>query len=86
MDTRIQHIREKINRIDDQILDLLIRRQILSREMGDIKRDKNLKINDRDRERQIIQRLSSQAGNKLSGEQIERIFSRIFQSSKSQQE
>ena len=53
----LKKLREEIDRIDRSILELLNRRAKLAREIGDIKKKRNLEIHVPERERQIFEKL-----------------------------
>ena len=60
---KINELRQKIDSFDDQMLNLLVQRFAVSKEIGDIKSAENLKVGDPNREQEIIDRLA----NKLEG-------------------
>ncbi len=55
---KINVLRNKIDDLDNQILDFLAQRFSISREIGDIKASSGIEIRDQDREREIIERLA----------------------------
>lgn len=71
-------IRKSIDKIDDQILQLLVNRMNLVDEIGKLKRDSNTAIYHPDREKEIIERLSQQNTGRLSKSAIEAIYLEIF--------
>ena len=76
--TSIEQIREKIDDIDQQLLDLLNERMELVEIVGKIKKTSNATIYRPEREKAIIQRLSSINSGKLNQQAIEAIFLEIF--------
>ena len=52
------------------------------KEVGDIKQELDLSIEDIDRENQIIEKLTNHSSGKLSTNQLIRIFTSVFKSSK----
>ena len=73
----IQIYRNKIDKIDNDILNLLECRKIYSKLISKIKAKNNQPLTDLKREEEIINRLKSQK-NKLKQEQIENIFKMII--------
>ena len=73
----IQIYRSKIDKIDNDILNLLESRKIYSKLISKIKAKNNQSLTDLEREEEILNRLKSQK-NKLKQEQIENIFKMII--------
>ena len=86
MDKRIIELRKKIDDIDEQIIRLLKRRMQNSKDVGSLKEKLHIPIEDKTREYEIIERLTQKAGKNLSEEQLIRIFTAVFKSSKQVQE
>ena len=82
MDKRILELREQIDQLDEDIIQLLIKRMGISKEVGKLKEELDIPVEDKGREQEIIDRLTSQAGRNLSEEQLIRIFTAVFKSSK----
>lgn len=61
----LEKIREQINEIDDQLIELFARRMRAVRDVAAFKRAQNLPILDSGREREIINRVSKMAGGDL---------------------
>lgn len=74
----IEEIRLEINNIDDQILELLNQRMECVKQIGALKQKTGTAIYRPEREKAILERLSSSKTNKLSKEVIEAIFYEIF--------
>ena len=85
MDRRILELRQKIDKLDEDIIQLLKRRMGISKEVGKLKEELDIPIEDKEREKEIIDRLTQQAGRNLSEEQLIRIFTAVFKSSKQAQ-
>ena len=85
MDKRILTLRQKIDDLDEEIIKLLKIRMRLSKEVGQLKEELQIPIEDKVRENEIIDRLIQQAGRNLSEEQLIRIFTAVFKSSKQNQ-
>ena len=86
MDKRILVLRKKIDKLDEEIIRLLKKRMKISKEVGKLKEELHIPVEDRRREDQIIDRLIQQAGKNLSEDHLIRIFTAVFKSSKQVQE
>ena len=82
MDKRIIQLRDKIDSIDKKIIQLLKKRMKISKEVGKLKEQLDIPVEDKGRENEIIKKLTYQAGKSLSEEQLIRIFTAVFKSSK----
>ena len=82
MDKRILTLRQKIDNLDEEIIKLLKMRMRISKEVGLLKEELHIPIEDKSRETDIIERLTSKAGKNLTEEQLVRIFTAVFKSSK----
>ena len=82
MDKRILTLRQKIDNLDEEIIKLLKMRMRISKEVGLLKEELHIPIEDKSREMEIIERLTSKAGKNLTEEQLIRIFTAVFKSSK----
>ena len=79
---KIKELRKLIDKIDDQLFDLLVERFDVSKKIGDIKASKNINIDDPNREQEIIDRLSIKLEGKLKKEDIETIIRSFYYISK----
>ena len=79
---KLNTLRNKIDDLDNQILDFLVHRFSISREIGDIKASSRIKISDPDREKKIIERLSKKLAGKLDKDDIASIFGPVYKISK----
>ena len=79
-ENRFLGYREQLNGIDSQLLFLLEKRFGFCKKIGVYKKQNNLPIEDMEREKQIIERLSKKT--KLSREFIKDLFNLIFKESK----
>ena len=77
---------QEIDNLDEEIIKLLKIRMRISKEVGLLKEELHIPIEDLTREKEIIERLTQQAGRNLSEEQLIRIFTAVFKSSKLVQE
>ncbi|MBR4941988.1 MAG: chorismate mutase, partial [Clostridia bacterium] len=59
----LPEIREQLNQIDDSLLDLFLKRMDLSLQVAEYKKENNLPILDKAREREIIARLTARSGD-----------------------
>ena len=75
---KIKELRKLIDKIDDQLFDLLVERFDVSKKIGDIKASKNINIDDPNREQEIIDRLSIKLEGKLKKEDIETIIRSFY--------
>jgi len=82
MDKRILELRQKIDTLDEEIIQFLKKRMDISKEVGKLKEKLDIPVEDMGREQEIIDRLTQQAGRNLSEEQLIRIFTAVFKSSK----
>ncbi len=82
MDERIIKLRQQIDEIDENILSLLKERMEISAQVGELKSELDVPIEDSNREKMIIERLTQHAEGTLTEEQLIRIFTLVFKSSK----
>ncbi len=79
---KINLLRNKIDELDSQLLEFLVQRFSVSREIGDIKASKGIDIRDSNREKEIIERLTNKLDGKLDKDDIASIFGPIYKISK----
>ena len=82
MDKQILELRQQIDDLDEEIIQLLKKRMGISKGVGKLKEKLDIPVEDKNRENEIIDRLTKQAGINLSEEQLIRIFTAVFKSSK----
>lgn len=82
MDERLKILRKEIDNIDEKILELLEKRMKIVQEVGNLKKDLKISVEDLNRENEIIQRLTDHSTGELTEKQLIRIFSIVFKSSK----
>lgn len=82
MDKRLNKLRKEIDDIDEEILNLLENRMKIVHEVGDLKQELEISVEDLNRENEIIERLTAHSKGDLSSKQLIRIFSAVFKSSK----
>ena len=78
---KIEELREKINSLDDRIIKLLEERFSISKEIGKIKFNSERTILDKNREREIINRLDMNT-KIISKESVDMIYQNIFKVSR----
>lgn len=79
----ISEIRAQLNQLDDKLLALFLERMELSGKVAEYKKENGIPILDKSREREIIARLTSQAGDKERW--VHRLYSTIFELSRAAQ-
>ena len=78
--------REAIDKIDEDILIALFRRKEISKLIGKFKAEKNIEIEDSEREKELLNNLKKKAKNwKLNEEYVEKIWKMIIAESKKNQ-
>jgi chorismate mutase-like protein len=78
----ISDLRESIDRIDRQIVQLLAERLELVKRVGEIKRGHGLNVHDPARERDLLDKVAKAAPEPLTPDIAERIFQCIIQESR----
>jgi chorismate mutase len=79
----IPKLREAIDSIDRQLVELLAERLQLVMKVGEIKRAHHLAVYDAERERDLFERVSRAAPSPLTPDMAQRIFECIIQESRS---
>jgi chorismate mutase/prephenate dehydratase len=74
----LKELRQKINSVDDKLLELLNERMEYVKEVGKLKQSDGSSIYRPEREKEIIKRLTEQNRGKLTPSAIEAIFMEIF--------
>ncbi len=75
----LERLRQQIDALDEQLVDLIIRRIQTARDIGRQKRETGQDITDQQREDRILHRLKEQVGDRLSMDQLKQMYSVIFQ-------
>lgn len=83
--TSVPELRQEIDAVDTQILELLHRRLELVFQVGEIKREHGVRVYDPERERQMLARLAEAARPPMNGETVRRIFERIIDEFRAQE-
>lgn len=80
--SNLDNLRENIDKVDLQILKLFQKRTVLVSEIGKIKKEKNLKIKDIKREKEVLEKIAKKAEDlKLSPIFIKKIWELFFNES-----
>ena len=79
----IPQLRQSIDELDRQILELLAERLKLVMRVGEVKRGLGLDVYDPARERDLLERVARGAPSPLTAAAAERIFQRIIEESRS---
>ena len=78
----LEKLRNNIDKVDDQIFDLILKRLDYVEKIGNIKREMNLPVYDKSREQIIIKRLTEKLITKINSEEIKKIIYPIISISK----
>ena len=78
----IKELRNNIDKVDDQIFDLILKRFDYVEKIGNIKKEMNMPVDDKAREEIIIERLSKKLGTKINYKEIKKIIGPIISISK----
>ena len=78
----IKELRNSIDKVDDQIFDLILKRFDYVEKIGNIKKEINMPVDDKAREKIIIERLSEKLSTKINYKEIKKIISPIISISK----
>ncbi len=81
-DPEFNALREEIDAIDQQILELVAARIRVVLKVGDYKRARGMHVYDPERERALLERLASAAPEPMDGETVKRIFERLVDESR----
>ena len=79
---KINSLRKKIDKLDDRMIDLVLQRFSIAKEIGEIKKNSGIKIIDLHRESQIINRFTEKLAGTLEKKDITAIFDPIYSISK----
>lgn len=85
MKKRLKTIRKLIDRLDDSILSLLVKRASLAKKIGQVKSELGEEVYSSNREKEVISRLLVKKTSPLNGEDVEAIFQEILNASRSVQ-
>lgn len=82
VDPELDVFRQEIDALDEKILELVAARVRVVLKVGDYKRRHSLAVYDPERERRMLDRLSSNPPEPLDRETIRRIFERLIDESR----
>lgn len=71
----------QIDKIDDQILELLEKRKLITKMVNKIKKKRGIELEDKEREMSILDRLSNKS-KKLKRDDLDQLYQPIFTISK----
>ena len=77
--------RDEIDRVDEQLISLLLSRQEIAAKIGQIKRDLGIETFDHSREEEVLRRVISKSHENLSEEALKHIFTEIISAARSVQ-
>ena len=78
----IKELRNSIDKVDDKIFDLILKRFDYVEKIGNIKKEMNMPVDDKAREEIIIERLSEKLSTKINYKEIKKIIGPIISISK----
>ena len=78
----IKELRNSIDKVDDQIFDLILKRFDYVEKIGNIKKEMDMPVDDKAREEIIIERLSEKLSTKINYKEIKKIIDPIISISK----
>ena len=78
LNTNIEGLRDAIDEIDEQILDLINQRLLLAAQIGRLKKQNGIQIVDSDREKAVIDRLRDRNAGPLQENALHQIFAAIM--------
>ena len=78
----IKELRNSIDKVDDQIFDLILKRFDYVEKIGNLKKEINMPVDDKAREKIIIERLSEKLSTKINYKEIKKIIGPIILISK----
>lgn len=84
VDMNLEEVRKKINAIDEQIIKLFVERMETSAEVAEAKAQNNIPILDKDREKEVIRKVSEMAGEKFEN-YASTLYNTMFDVSRSYQ-
>ncbi len=77
----ITKLRKRIDSVDRKITGLLLKRARFVKEIGSLKKKKNLPLVDRDREKRIEKRIEALHTDAITKEAVKRVYRAIFRGS-----
>lgn len=80
--SKIERLRNRIDLIDDKVVDLLVKRCCLADEIGKTKEQEGAPVKDSDREARVLKRVRNRAAKPLSKAAIENIYDAVLRESR----
>ena len=78
----MEHHRKIINGLDDQIMDLLVQRLVIVKDIGKYKKENNLPILDQKREKKIFDKIDEKYSNVENNQFLKKIYSNLMSETK----
>ena len=78
----IKELRNSIDKVDDQIFELILKRFDYVEKIGNIKKEMNMPVDDKAREEIIIERIYEKLSTKINYKEIKKIIDPIISISK----
>jgi len=78
----IEILRKEIDEIDEQLVKLFEKRMELAKKIGDIKKEKGIRVLDSHREEYVIKKAKAQLNNKELSDVLEAFFRNLMNYSK----
>ncbi len=82
MDMQLTALRKDIDQIDNELVELLLKRLTISYQLGALKQELSLPVEDPVREQAILNRLAKKSDKVEERQALESIYSSIFRVSK----
>ena len=84
-DPVLKPYRDRLDRLDDEIVDRFVERMRIVREIGRRKRERALPVMQNDREEEILHRLAERAGAEF-GDAVRELYAAVFAISRDRQQ
>ena len=84
-DPVLKPYRDRLDRLDDEIVDRFVERMRIVREIGRRKRERALPVMQNDREEAILHRLAARAGAEF-GDAVRELYAAVFAISRDRQQ
>jgi monofunctional chorismate mutase len=76
----LTELRNRIDRVDEQLIPLLLERMELSEKVADIKAKMNIPVLNEEREREILEKVAEKCGGR--GDAVRAVYAAILEASK----
>lgn len=83
--SKLEKLRDRIDVIDDKIVDLLVKRYELACEIGKTKQEDGAPVKDSDREERVMKRIRRRTRKPLSKQAAEKIYKVVLRESRGMQ-